>query len=55
MGGETCGLSPMATKLAHEHLGAKINLPLRNNVESLNVTSAASIILYEISQQLLSR
>ena len=50
MGGETDGLSPMATKLAHEHLGAKIHLPLRNNIESLNVGSAASIIMYEISQ-----
>ena len=47
LGGETHGLSAMAKKCAHEHLGAKLNIPLSNQIESLNVACAASIILYQ--------
>ena len=47
LGGETHGLSSMAKKCAHEHLGAKINIPLNNKIESLNVACAASVILYQ--------
>ena len=47
LGGETHGLSAMAKKCAHEHIGAKLNIPLSNQIESLNVACAASIILYQ--------
>lgn len=46
-GGETHGISQMARKLAIDNQGSSIYVPLKNRMESLNVASAASIILYQ--------
>ncbi len=47
-GGETHGLSREAIKLAHCYNGFRTKVPLQNSMESLNVVSAASIILYQL-------
>ncbi len=52
LGGETHGLSLMAKKLALDNNGASIYVPLRNQMESLNVACAASVILYQFLLQL---
>jgi len=52
IGGETEGMGPCAKKLAHERLGERVFIPLRRNVDSLNVASAASVILFEIVRKL---
>jgi tRNA G18 (ribose-2'-O)-methylase SpoU len=51
-GGETHGLSDQAKKLAHSQQGCKFFVPLRNNVDSLNVASAASVVLFHLQAQL---
>ena len=52
LGGETHGLSLMAKKLAHERNGTIVSIPLKNEIDSLNVASAASILLYQIQTKL---
>ena len=52
LGGETHGLSLMAKKLAHERNGTIVSIPLKNEIDSLNVASAASILLYQIQTRL---
>lgn len=52
VGGEAEGLSACAKKLAHTHLGERVFVPLRNGVDSLNVASAASVILFHIAEAL---
>ena len=51
-GGETHGLSEMSVKLAHEFRGAKIFVDLKNNMDSLNVACAASVILFNLSRKI---
>jgi len=53
VGGETEGVSGAAYKFCHANLGEKIHIPLRNNVNSLNVISATSVILFRLQQELL--
>ena len=50
IGGETEGISERAKKYAHENGGERLFIPLENGVDSLNVASAASVILFEISR-----
>ena len=50
IGGETEGISDRAKKYAHENGGERLFIPLENGVDSLNVASAASVILFEISR-----
>ena len=53
IGGETEGISPSAVKFCHHHLGERLCVPLRRKtVESLNVVSATSVILFEIQRKL---
>jgi len=53
VGGETEGVSGAAYKYCHSHLGERIYVPLRNKVNSLNVISATSVVLYRLQQELL--
>lgn len=55
IGGETEGVSGEAYRFCHKLGGSKIHLPLRNHVNSLNVVSATSVILFKIQQVLLDR
>ena len=55
VGGEADGLSACAKKLAHSHLGERVYVPTRNGVESLNVASAASVVLFELADRLEER
>ena len=54
IGGETEGVSGAAHMFCHKHLGAKLHVPLRNNVNSLNVISAASLVLFSVRDALLN-
>uniref|UniRef100_A0A1B6CM55 Uncharacterized protein n=1 Tax=Clastoptera arizonana TaxID=38151 RepID=A0A1B6CM55_9HEMI len=53
IGGETEGLSKQAVLLSKHHNGARINIPLANELDSLNSGAALSVILFEIKRQLL--
>jgi len=53
IGGETQGLSEEAFMLAQDFNGCRINIPLSNQVESLNSAAAAGIILFELKRQLM--
>jgi len=53
IGGETHGVSSSAYKFAHNNHGERIFIPLKNGIESLNASSAASVILFEIQKKLL--
>ena len=48
IGGETEGISLQARKLTIESSGKIVYIPLLNDVESLNVSIALSIILFEL-------
>jgi len=50
IGGEAEGISDRAKKYAHENGGERLFIPLENGIDSLNVASAASVILFEISR-----
>lgn len=52
VGGETEGLSEEVFKIARTFHGKALNIPLSNNIESLNCVSAVSVILFEIKRQL---
>ena len=45
----------MATKLAHERNGARVYIPLKNQMDSLNVACAASVLLYQIQSKLTAK
>lgn len=55
IGGETEGLSIDAFRLASDRCGVRLNVPLSNNVESLNSGTALGIIVFEIKRQFLSK
>ncbi len=48
IGGETEGISLQARKLTIESNGKMVYIPLLNDVESLNVSIALSVILFEL-------
>lgn len=50
--GETEGLSLEMLKLLWEKRAVRVNVPLLNNVESLNVAAALGIISFEIQRQI---
>jgi len=54
IGGETEGVSGQAHMFCHKHEGIKLHVPLRNNVNSLNVISAASIVLFTVRDALIN-
>lgn len=49
--GETSRVSLPARKLAYDHYGACVTIPMEAEVESLNCAVAGSIIMYEIFKQ----
>jgi tRNA G18 (ribose-2'-O)-methylase SpoU len=49
--GETSGLSLPAKKLAYDHFGECVHLPMTGGVESLNCAIAGSIVMYEVAKQ----
>lgn len=51
VGGETEGVSDAAYKFSHDLNGSRLHIPLRNEVNSLNVISATSVALFAIQQQ----
>lgn len=53
IGGETEGLSYSSLKIASDNGGCRVNVPLNNNVESLNSGMALGIIAFEIKRQFL--
>lgn len=55
IGGETEGLSINAFKLACDRYGVRLNVPLSNNIESLNSGTALGIIAFEIKRQFLTK
>ena len=52
VGGETEGVSDAAHMFCHRRQGARLSVPLRNNVNSLNVVSAASLVLFRVRDAL---
>jgi tRNA(Leu) C34 or U34 (ribose-2'-O)-methylase TrmL len=55
IGGETEGLSMNAFKLAHDRCGVRVNVPLSNDVESLNSGTALGIITFEMKRQFFTK
>lgn len=53
IGGETEGISEESYKLASEFKGVRLNVPLNNNIESLNTGTALGVIAFEIKRQLI--
>jgi len=54
VGGETEGVSGAAHLYAQSHGGLRLHIPLRNNVNSLNVISAASLVLFKARESLIA-
>merc|ERR1719397_1581056 len=48
VGGETEGVSDASYMFCHRNNGVKLFVPLRNNVNSLNVISATSLVLFKL-------
>lgn len=55
IGGETESLSINAYRLARDRYGVRLNVPLSNNVESLNSGTALGIIVFEMKRQFLRK
>lgn len=53
VGGETLGISEESYKLATDCNGVRLNIPLNNNIDSLNTGTALGIILFEMKKQML--
>ncbi|KAJ8959964.1 hypothetical protein NQ318_009397 [Aromia moschata] len=53
IGGETEGISKESYELASDLKGVRLNIPLSNDIESLNAGTALGIIAFEIKRQLL--
>ncbi|XP_050308359.1 rRNA methyltransferase 3A, mitochondrial [Anthonomus grandis grandis] len=52
IGGETEGINEQSYKLAKEFDGVRLNVPLSNGIDSLNVGTALGVIGFEIKRQL---
>jgi len=55
IGGETEGVTFNAFRLARDRNGVRLNVPLSNNVESLNSGTALGIIVFEMKRQFLRK
>jgi tRNA G18 (ribose-2'-O)-methylase SpoU len=55
VGGETHGISRSSYELALKSNGARVNIPLSNDVDSLNVGAALGVIAFEVKKQLVDR
>jgi len=55
IGGETEGLSINAFRLARDRYGVRLNVPLSNNIESLNSGTALGIVVFEMKRQFLKK
>jgi len=55
VGGETEGVSNAAYMFCHHHNGMKLHIPLWNQVNSLNVISAATLVLFKVQEALARR
>lgn len=53
IGGETEGIGIEAYKFTANHNGFRLNIPLQNNVNSLNTGTALGIIIFEMKKQFL--
>lgn len=53
IGGETEGIGIEAYKFATNYDGIRLNIPLQNNIESLNVSTALGVIMFEMKKQFL--
>ncbi|CAG9862820.1 unnamed protein product [Phyllotreta striolata] len=51
VGGETEGVSEQSYKLVSQMKGTRLNIPLGNDVDSLNVGTALGILVFEIKRQ----
>lgn len=54
IGGETEGISEEGYKLTAQRNGVRLNVPLSNNMDSLNTGTALGVIAFEMKRQLLS-
>lgn len=54
VGGETHGLSQEGYEFANTHQGIRINIPLLNQIESLNSATAVGILCFEARKQMLN-
>lgn len=54
IGGETQGISQECYQFAAERNGVRLNVPLSNDVDSLNTNTAFGIIAFEIKRQILT-
>ena len=52
VGGETEGVSGAAHLFCHRRQGSKLFVPLRNGVNSLNVVSATSLVMFKVRDAL---
>lgn len=55
IGGETEGVSLESCKLFHAKNCVRVNIPLINDVESLNVGVAAGIVTFEVKRQFVTK
>ena len=55
IGGETHGISNQAKRLALTTNGERLFIPLKSPIDSLNVSSAASVILFHIQKELMNK
>lgn len=51
VGGETEGLSLETVELVKKHEGVRVNIPLTNEVDSLNTSMALGIVAFEVKKQ----
>ncbi|XP_011497185.1 PREDICTED: rRNA methyltransferase 3, mitochondrial [Ceratosolen solmsi marchali] len=51
VGGETEGLSIDSVELTKSRNGVRVNIPLNNNIDSLNAGMAVGIIVFEVKKQ----
>lgn len=55
IGGETEGVSLESCKLLHARNCTRVNIPLTNGIESLNVGVAAGIVTFEMKRQFVTK